>query len=655
MAKKKDIEVKDPKPKKEPKEKKEFVVEIRKLKTNYELKYDFNRMLTEYIKTLPKEHRSVRVDNVVDIDGKQKDEWVRIIREVAMGQMISFFVDNNISFVFKNVPEEDVNKLRVEYMARQKRLAEVLKIKAEKLVIDDAPLSFMKKQPYNYQKQAVKFFETTNGIAILGDQPGVGKTCSAMAYAAKHKFKTLVVCPAPLKLAWRDAIIEFTNEKAFIYKYKARKKSTRPAYTKEESIFHIINFESLETYVKIQYKHVCKGKKLVSGKGMATCDHEIIDSNKKHKECPVCKNMNSFKTRINGYNFYGDDQNNVINPNEYDLIIIDEFHRIKEKKTGWTQILREAFRDVVPRKILLSGTAIKSRPAEFFIGLNFLDPKEWNNQHEFGVRYCAGFEDTFGWKYDGASNLEELYERMSRWFLRRLKKDVLKDLPPKTYTNIPIELDAVEFKEYTKLLEDCIKVIDGKEVKEGYLEKVNKLKMFTAQCRLKRVIEFIQEIVDSGEKVVIMSDFQATAEAINKHFGAVSVIHTGSMNENQKQESVDKFQNDKKIKVFSGMIIASGVGITLTAAHKLIFMGFAWTPSDMEQAEDRIHRASTTSDNVQIITPFCIDTIDEDILELLEEKSKIVGKVLDNKLIKKEVKNADESIIKSLIGRIKSK
>lgn len=641
--------------KKEIAPKKEVLVNIRKLKTNYELRYDYCKVLTEYVKTLPKEHRGVRVDHIISIDGKEKDEWVRLVREVAMGQIISFLLDNNIQFFFDNVAEEDVAKLRLEYLDRQKRLAQLLKLKAEQLVVSDEPLVFMKKQPYNYQKQAVQFFEISNGKAILGDQPGVGKTCSAFAYATKHKLKTLVVCPASLKLNWRNEILDFTNEKAFIYKFKPKKKSKIIAHKKDESLFHIVNYESLETYIKLEYKHVCKGQKLIPGKGMQTCNTEIIDLVKKHKECPICKNQNSFKTRKVGHKVFTDDFDEYINPEDYDLIIIDEFHRIKEKKTGWTQIIIEAFRDVVPRKLLLSGTAIKSKPAELFIGLNFLEPQLWNNQHEFGVRYCAGFEDTFGWKYDGASNLEELYERMSPLFLRRLKKDVLKDLPPKTYTNIPIELTNEEYKEYNSILDECVKIVDGKEVKESYLVIINKLKLFLAKCRLKRVVEFIQEAVDSGEKVVIMSDSQEIAEEINRIFESVSVLHTGAMSSEDKQNSVDRFQKDKKVKVFSGMIIASGVGITLTAASKLIFMGFAWTPSDMEQAEDRIHRASTTHDNVQIITPYCVDTIEEDILELLDEKSKIVGKVLDNVSTKKEVKNADDNIMKSLFGRIQLK
>lgn len=640
---------------KESPEKKSFVVNIRKLRTNYELRYGFHKMLNEFIKTIPKEHRGFRVDNIIDAAGNSKDEWVKLIRDIAMGQVISFLLDNGLPFVFENVPEDDVNRLRFEFMERRRRMGEVLRLKAEQLVVSDEPLVYMKKQPYKYQKQAVQFFEICEGKAILGDQPGVGKTCSAFSYAAKHQYKTLVVCPASLKLSWRNEILDFTNEKPFIYKFKPKKKSKIQAFKKEESLFHIINYESLETYFKLEYKHVCKGRRLIPGKGHQLCGAEIIDLTKKHKECPICKNQNSFKSRLIGLQGFTDKFNEVIDTDDYDLIVIDEFHRIKEKSTGWTQIIREAFRDKIPRKILLSGTGIKSRPAELFVALNFIDPKSWNNQHEFGVRYCAGFEDNFGWKYDGASNLEELYERIAPIFLRRLKKDVLKDLPPKTFTNVPIELTPEEDKAYQLLLEDCVKEIDGKQVKESYLVMINKLKLFLAKCRLKRVTEFIQDAVDSDEKVVIMSDSQEIAQEIFKTFQDVAVIHTGSMSDVDKQVSVDRFQKDKKVKVFSGMILASGVGITLTAASKLIFMGFAWTPGDMEQAQDRIHRASTTHDNIQIVTPYCVDTIDEDIMELLEEKSKVVDRVLDNQTNNKIVQKADESILKTLFGRISKK
>ncbi len=634
-------------------------VKIRKLRTNYELRFDYLPILTTYIKTLPKEHRSVRVDNVLDINGGTKDEWVRIIREVQMGNIISFLVDNSIPFAFENLLPEELDGLRREYLDRQKRITEALKAKESQLTFDDMDFSFMKIQPYDYQKQAVKFFEINNGKAILGDQPGVGKTLPAIAYAAKHKLKTLVICPASLKLNWRKEIVKFSNEKAHVYKYTPSKRSGNINYKKEDSLFHIINYESIQSYIKLEYKHKCQGNLIVPGKGTQKCGLEITDLNKKHTKCENCKNKNSFKSRIHDLVFIQDDDNSVLDPDDYDLIVIDEFHRIKSTKTDWTQIIRRAFRDKIERRILISGTAIKSRPMEFFSGLNFMDPEMWNSMHDFGVRYCAAYESNFGWDYSGASNLDELFTRISPYFLRRLKKEVLSQLPDKTYTEIEIELTPSERKEYNKLLKEMKKVVSEngteEEKEQSYLEKIHKLKQFTGMIKLDRMIKdgVIDDIASNGDKLVVMSDYQVIAETLFKEYKDMAVIHTGSMNQEDKQVSVDRFQEDKKVTLFSGMIGASGVGITLTEASKLIFLGFAWTPADMEQAEDRIHRATTTHDNIQIIQYIVVDTIDEDINELLKEKSQVVSKVLDNKDFKKDITVSDESIFKNLIDRLK--
>ena len=634
-------------------------VRIRKLRTNYELRYEYLKILTTYIKTFPKEHRDIRVDNVVCLDGSTQDEWVRIIREVQMGNIISFLVDNSIPFTFENLLPEELDRLRQDYVARQQRISDALKMKEVSLVFEDSDFDHMVIQPYDYQKQAVKFFEVNEGKAILGDQPGVGKTLPPITYAAKHKLKTLVICPASLKLNWRKEIVNFSNEKAHVYKYNPTKKSGNINYSKEESLFHIINYESIQTYIKLEYSHKCQGNIIVPGKGTQKCGCEIIDLTKKHKECMDCKNTNSFKSRIKGVVYIQDKDGTVLDPDDYDLVVIDEFHRIKSVKTDWTQIIKRAFRDNVPKKILMSGTAIKSRPMEFFSGLNFMDPEMWNSSHDFGVRYCAAFESNFGWDYNGASNLEELFTRISPYFLRRLKKDVLSQLPPKTYTEIEIELTPAERKEYNKLLKEMNIVLgaDGteEEKEQTYLEKIHKLKQFTGSVKLDRLIKdgIVGDITSNGEKLVVMSDYQILAETLHKEYEHSSVLHTGSVGMEDKQSAVDKFQEDKEISLFAGMIGASGVGITLTAASKLIFLGFAWTPAEMLQAEDRIHRATTEHDNIQIITYICVDTIDEDINELLKEKEDVVSKVLDGRIIKRKINSSNNGILKELINKMK--
>lgn len=631
------------------------IVKIRKLKTNYELRYDFNQRLTEYIKRLPKEHRNTRVDSVLTPDGTQKEEWVRIISSAKIGEIINFLVDNGNEIKFENLSEEEINHLRKEYLNRIKKINEILKSKAEGIDISGSDFSFMKSQPYDYQKQAIVFFEKAHGKAILGDQPGVGKTLSALGYAAKNKLRTLVVCPASLKLNWKNEIHKFSNEKAFIFKYQPRKSRKEELYKKEESLFHIINYESLETYIKFEYKHKCKARILNGKGGLKDCDWEIVDLEKSYTTCPNCSSKNKITSRAKGMVFFKDKLGEYLDPSEYDLVVLDECHYIKNSQAFRTKLIKKAFLSV-PKKLLLSGTAIKNRPFEFFSILNFLEPEEWKSSHDFGVRYAAGYQSNFGWDFSGASNLEELFERISPYFLRRLKKDILQALPPKTYTNIPLDLKDTEFREYKKIERGASKELAEEEKKPGaHLTKIHELRQFTSAIKAEKAKEFIQDIIDGDEKVVVFSNYVEVLQNLYKIFPEISVIHTGRENISDRQKAVDEFQSNKKIKVFFGSIASAGVGITLTAANKLIFIDSAWSPSDNEQAEDRIHRASTKHDNIQIIKLICIDTLDEDIEQLLEEKSKVVSRVLDGKSFDKKVDTVKENIFKDLLDRIKNK
>ena len=624
--------------KKQKKERAPITVRIKKLKANYEIRYEYSKLLTEYIKTFPIEHRRTRVDNVVMPDGSTKEDWVRIVRDVQIGNLIVFLIDNGMEFVLENITASELQEIKKEYRARQERIKQALRLKEESLDVKGEDYSFMKLQPYEYQKKAIKFFEINDGVAILGDQPGVGKSLSAFAYATKHRKKALVICPASMKLMWKDEIAKFTNEKAHLFKYWPNKRSKEVNHSKDESLFHVINYEGLSSFIKLEYKHVCQGNKLDPvTKQMKRCNADIINLSKTMKECPICSGKKTFKTRIHGVEYFKTKEGEYLDPSDYELIIIDEFHRMKNPKTDWTQVIKRSFAEI-PRKLLLSGTAIKSRPIELFVPLNFLDPKTWNDRHAFGLRYCAAYEDNFGWIYDGVSNTEELYNRIAPIYLRRLKKDVLPELPPKTFTEIRVELDPSELREYTKLETATKKVVDStgdigegeKEVPKTFMEKIHRIKLFTETVKLDRATELIKDVIDSKDKIVLFFDYLPTAQRIKDLFGDRAVIHTGSMKETEKHDAVKKFQNDKSVNVFGGTIMSAGVGITLTSANKLLFLGQAWTPADMEQAEDRIHRASTKHDNVQIITLLCDDTIDGYIYDFLRKKHQVVSKVLDN-------------------------
>lgn len=616
-------------------------IEIKKLRTNFEIRFQFNKALAEFIKNLPKDQQQTKMDFARRDDGSTFEDWYRVVNEAALSKIIDFIKANNLRFKFTNMEPEDIEKLKKEFTNRQTRGEEALKARAKDLDVSGFEVPNMVIQPYDYQKQAVMFFEKSGGSCLLGDQPGVGKTLSAISYAVKNKLKTLVVCPASLKLNWRNEIQRFTNEKAYIYKYKPKKRSKEVVNTKEESLFHIINYEALETFIKLNVSHTCS---------YVQCGWKETNTKKKYNACPVCQRAKSIKSRVLGTTF--EDKDGVgLDPKNYDLIVCDEAHYLKNSKANRTKVVKKAFINV-PKKLLLTGTAIKSMPFEFFSLLNFIDPAEWKSAHHFGVRYCAGFEDDFGWDYSGSSNLDELYSRISPYFLRRLKSDVLSFLPPKTFTHFPIELTPEEYRNYAKTEKEVVDETTGETKDADHLSRIQRLKMFTSHVKASRGIEIVQDVIDGGEKIVVFTEYISTAEKIASHFGSKAVLFTGQKSASEKQEAVDKFMNDDSVKVFVGTMGAAGVGITLTVASIAVFIDQPWTPSDREQAEDRIHRASTTSDKVQIIRLICQDTIDEDIISLLNAKEKVTSLVLDATILDKKVEKLKGSIFRDLVKLI---
>jgi len=616
-------------------------VEIKKLRTNFEVRFQFNKALAEFIKNLPKDQQQTKMDFAKRDDGTTFEDWYRVVNEAALSKIIDFIKANNLRFKFTNMEPEDIEKLKKEFTNRQTRGEAALKARAKDLDVSKFEVPNMVIQPYDYQKQAVMFFEKSGGNCLLGDQPGVGKTLSAISYAVKNKLKTLVVCPASLKLNWRNEIQRFTNEKAYIYKYKPKKRSKEIVNTKEESLFHIINYEALETFIKLNVSHTCS---------YVQCGWKETSTKKKYDVCPSCQRAKSVKSRVLGTIF--EDKDGVgLDPKSYDLVVCDEAHYLKNAKANRTKVVKKAFMNV-PKKLLLTGTAIKSMPFEFFSLLNFIDPAEWKSAHHFGIRYCAGFQDDFGWDYSGSSNLDELYSRISPYFLRRLKSDVLAFLPPKTFTHFPIELTPEEYRNYAKAEKEVVDEATGETKDADHLSRIQRLKMFTSQVKASRGIEIVQDIIDGDEKVVVFTEYIATAEMIANHFGGKAVLFTGQKSATEKQEAVDKFMKDDSVKVFVGTMGAAGVGITLTVASIAVFIDQPWTPSDREQAEDRIHRASTTSDKVQIIRLICQDTIDEDIISLLNSKEKVTSMVLDATVLDRKVERLQGSIFRDLVKLI---
>jgi SWI/SNF-related matrix-associated actin-dependent regulator of chromatin subfamily A-like protein 1 len=433
------------------------------------------------------------------------------------------------------------------------------------------------RKPFEHQKEAIiKLLE--NNKFILADDMGLGKTSAAIVASIEAKpNKTLVICPASLKQNWKREIENYTD---------------KPIY-------------------------ICEGKKYED-----SADYVIINYD-------IMKNFHSLKSK----------EETIIQKSKFDLVIIDESHYIKSPQASRTKLINDICKDI--NKIwLLTGTPLTSRPIDYFNLLSLVDSPVSRNWMAYVKRYCAGYQFTVGmnkvWNVNGASNLDELRERTSPLLLRRLKENVL-DLPEKIITPVYLTLKSKEYENVMGEYFDWVKN-NPKESKSLSVQftKLMKVRQIIADEKVKNTIELIQNTLEQERKVIVFSNFTGSLNKIYEHFKKNAVKLDGSSTTKQRQDSVDKFQNEDKIKVFVGNIKAAGVGITLTSGDVVIFNDLSFVPADHSQAEDRAYRIGQKN-SVSVLYPIFENTIEGIIYDMLDRKKKIISTVLGDNLIEADV------------------
>jgi len=419
----------------------------------------------------------------------------------------------------------------------------------------------------NYQRTGVRFMDRTNGSMILGDDMGLGKTCQSLSYVAMtNRYPLLIVCPASLKLNWER-----------------------------------------------EYDMWCFGREPV----------EILSGRKPH--------LIGAKVAIINYDILSYWKTVIMrwNPKQ---AIFDEVQYIKRTNNSVAARTKAAIQISRGRStIFLSGTPIKSRPYEFFNLLNLLDPEKFPSAHQFGARFCAPTRNHFSGylEYKGATNLAELNALLKPLMLRRRKEDVLKELPPKQRIVVPLPVEFKYMKEYRDL-ESAIRnnKATGREALQ-VRNKVEALKQLAVKMKMKSAIDWIKDYLEDAEKLVVFTTHTAPLDQFMEVFGDIAVKVNGKVTGDKRQAAVDKFQNDPSCRLFFGNLQAAGVGLTLTAANATAHMEFGWTPADHTQGEDRVHRIGQKADSVFAYYMVASGTIDEWLMEILDDKQKVVDAVLD--------------------------
>jgi SWI/SNF-related matrix-associated actin-dependent regulator 1 of chromatin subfamily A len=456
-----------------------------------------------------------------------------------------------------------------------------------------------------YQKAGIAY-AIQRKDTLIGDQPGLGKTVEALGFVNYIKPKNvLVIAPATLAFNWKMEAEKWLVEtrKVFIPKTGT---SRIPA---EDNLFVITNYEKLVPRMR-------DGEEI----------SEFTESLK----------------RI------------------WDVIIFDESQALKNPESkrsiavfGEFGLMRRAH-----RTLFLSGTPMENYPKEIWPMAAAICPAKFGDWWTFARRYCGLHQERHNghntWVATGSSHLSELQQRLRTTFMvRRLKHDVLKELPPKRRQLVVLgdkEIDWSEHPEfrkwkevYEKKYEAALAKLEAAKTNTEYKAAVRALDAFvgvafqemsefrhkTALAKLPMCLSYIDELLTAtSDSIVIFAHHKDVLSQITEHYAEDSVTLYGDTPMEDRGEIIRKFQAGKK-RIFIGGLKAAGAGITLTRASTVIFCEIDWNPAVLSQAEDRLCRFGQ-SKMVHVLHLALNNTLDVNMSQRVIAKQQVIDKALDH-------------------------
>lgn len=438
-----------------------------------------------------------------------------------------------------------------------------------------------------YQRAGVEYLLSCKR-GLLADEMGLGKTIQAIGVMNVEEIRpVLIVCPASLKGNWERELRKWLTYWATIH----------TVYSKDwkSADIVIINYDILERHKKELYAK------------------------------------------------------------EWGLVVLDEVHYLKNpasRRTACVFGTKVGYQPIAAKRVIaVTGTPIPNRPIELQSLLRYLDPYGWSSRKRYADRYCGGMRrDQYGNDMArGASHLDELNERLrGTLMIRRMKTDVLTDLPPKVRSVVPIEIAAADRRAIrvqdeklrtmvglkksgdfdSKDFDQAVRSLSIKKESMGELGELAQLRRLLGEAKVATACIHIEETIASMGKVVVFGHHKSVLNAIKDYFGNSAVMITGQTPSHKRQEIVEQFQNNDKVTVFVGNIIAAGVGITLTASSEVIFVEGDWVPGQLSQAEDRCHRIGQ-QDTVFVRHLVVEDTLDAVMARAVVGKQDNIRKALD--------------------------
>lgn len=441
-----------------------------------------------------------------------------------------------------------------------------------------------------FQLEGVQRIYQFRGRALLADEQGLGKTIQALYWIRKipNRRPVIIVTPAAVKYTWQS-----------------------------EAALHF---------------------------GMRA---EVLEGHQKGRLTPLTDDI-----IIVNYDILGSWLPSLILSGPR-CIILDEVHYIKNLSAKRTKNVFKLVKRAAS-VVALSGTPLTNRPIELWPVLKAVRPDIFPNRMEFAWRYCKPRRSHWGWVFDGATKLRKLHTILRReCMIRRLKKDVLPELPDKQRRIVPFRLSS--YAEYNQAEKDFLKwlkklsPVKAKRAKRAQaLVKIGYLIRLAARLKLEWTEKWIEEFFNShpGEKLVSLTMHTFVIDHLKEKFGRRAVIIDGRVTGRKREETVRCFQSNRRVDLLLGNWKAAGVGLTLHAASNAAALDLPWTPGDLLQGEDRIHRIGQKK-KVIIHYLMALGTIEEKQVKVLRKKSRILDDILNGRTPAKDL-NTFDALLKEL-------
>ena len=514
-----------------------------------------------------------------------------------------------------------------------------------------------------HQKDGVKFL-LSRKKCILADDMGYGKTCELAVAAIEGNFDAvLIICPASIKTNWKKELMWYVPERdvTIIESYLDKNKGELEKYLGYKEGKSGLSVSELQNEAKEAGKW--------GENRFVIVNYDIVNE---FYQIPATRSKENIEIA-----FKNSPMLQYI-ANKKALVIVDEAHRLSNTTSDRYKIIRDLIKRGNPDSVYLAtGTPITNNPQNYFNLLQLIGDSVADDREYYMKRYCAAIEiprdgkerakrDAISKKFianrgkanwyeltdeekselneivkksvrmitipNGESNLEELKDRTSHIYLRRVKEDLL-DLPNKTVHELFYDLDMGQIMEYNRLWEEYeaaqLEADPTKELNKELLEGAIYRKYLSNQM-VPNTIKLANSFIEKGEKVVIACCYDEELYTLKEYYGDRCVIYNGKISAKDKDKNIEKFTNDPNIMVFVCNIIAAGVGITLLASHTMIFNNISFVPGDNLQMQDRIYRIGQTKD-VDIYYQIFKDTQYEKMWNIVLRKSLVI-----NQIVKKE-------------------